>query len=180
MRFRKRFPLAIFLVVTLLACGTQASGWITNEFWESASPADVESMLNRGACIEATSEFGWRPLHNAVAFSKNVAVVKTLLDRGANIEARDTAGNTPLFLSVMTGNFSAMTILLAREADANSQNNPGLAPLHMAASRNRLAMAKLLLKHGANPKLRASGQMPYEFAEEGTEIYYHLREAADE
>jgi len=162
------------------AAGAHTNAWLTNEFWENASSADVEAMLNHGVDIEATGGLGWKPLHSAVALSKKASVVKTLLDRGANTEARDTAGNTPLFLAVMTGEFSAATVLLAREADANARNNPGLAPLHIAASRNRLAMAKLLLKHGANPKLRASGQMPHEFAKEGTEIYHYLREAAGE
>jgi aryl-phospho-beta-D-glucosidase BglC (GH1 family) len=98
-RFGGSLVLALFL---LLGPSSVQAGdceqLCDREFWESATPAAVKTLLAAGADVQARVEGGWTPLHFAAGTSETPAVVKTLLDAGADPTAKDTAGQTPFDL----------------------------------------------------------------------------------
>ena len=63
---------------------------------EYNKPEVVALLLDRGADINAHTEFGWTPLHYATIFSATPEVITLLLDRGADAQARDQDDKTPL------------------------------------------------------------------------------------
>lgn len=97
---------------------------------------------------------GNTPLHLA----GELEVVDTLLRYGANPNARNHQGDTPLHTRTQDP-YSVMERLIQKGADVNAQNVQGDTSLHRAVSPSRRGYslpeaAKLLLLHGANPKLK--------------------------
>lgn len=72
--------------------------------------AMVELLIARGADVNARNQFGWTPLHDAVA-GKNLHVVKILLAHGAAADVSDQDGVTPLALAEQSGQVEIATIL---------------------------------------------------------------------
>ena len=64
------------------------------EFWQSATPADVQAELAKGSDLKARAKDGMTPLHWAAGLNKNSAVVTTLLNAGADPKAKTAAGQT--------------------------------------------------------------------------------------
>ena len=111
--------------------------------------ADPELLRQR-------SDDGWTALHLAAHFGR-VEVVNLLLARGADVHARseNAMGNCALHAAA-AGRAAALIValLLARGARADAVQNGGFTALHEAAFKNDLALAELLLAHGADPALR--------------------------
>ncbi len=72
-------------------------------------------------------------------------VVEALLDRDADIEAKNDRGSTPLGAALFNDTSETVELLLTRGADPNA----GLY-LHSATRANDVALATLLLEHGAD------------------------------
>lgn len=71
------------------------------EFWKSATPPPVATLLAAGMDVKARTAVGMTPLHwAAVGSNENPAVVKVLLDAGADVKARTVNGGTPLHRAV--------------------------------------------------------------------------------
>ena len=87
--------------------------------------------------------------------------LKLLLDNNADINARDNIGRTPLLWAATRGNMRLVNALLngelGKKADISACNNRGRTALHLAAESNHEEMVKLLLEHGANPRLVSDG-----------------------
>ncbi len=137
----------------------------------------MKILLDHGATLNTrASETGFTPLHLAAA-AGDAAVIKMLLAKGADRTTRDVFGATPLehavhlnqtasveallppggasqladLLSeaVVKGNAGMVSVLLDRGADVNARNKSASTPLHDAALKNRVEVAKVLLQHGA-------------------------------
>lgn len=109
-------------------------------------------LIKEGADIHARDDFGRTPLFTAVYFpSGNYELIKLLLEKNANVNARDKEGNTPLFIGLEV---VGIKMLLDNGADVNAQNLKGQTPLHVHVSRGNKEVARLLMKSGANPKIR--------------------------
>ena len=96
----------------------------------------------------------------------DVTSIKALLSSDPRlIEARDSDGSTPLHCAVWKGHQQAVAALIKAGADVNAVNQNdhwGTTPLHAAAHANQVAIAELLLAHGANPKAKDDeGRTPF-------------------
>ncbi len=65
------------------------------------------------------------------------------------IDFRAPGGNTALVNSVVFGNIKAVGKLIARGADPDGLGTSAMTPLHYAAEHGHVAIAKLLIRHGA-------------------------------
>ncbi|MEG9861526.1 MAG: ankyrin repeat domain-containing protein [Parvularculales bacterium] len=131
---------SIFLGCLLLLAVSHSHLWAQDNalldisFWKTATAADVETALGRGADINGRNKNGLTPLHGAAAVSQTPAVVELLLDHGADIEARDKVnGLTPLHVA---GRFSktpaVVEALLNRGADGAARDSAGYTPFYYA------------------------------------------------
>ena len=75
-----------------------------------------------------------------------------LLSRGARPDLQDNQGNTPLHLAAGIGWAEGAQALLARRANVNLPNGRGETPLILAVQRRDLALTRLLLSAGADPR----------------------------
>ena len=104
----------------------------------AAREGDVESakaLLDGGAKINQTTEYGWTPLLTAVN-NRNYALAKLLVDRGADVNLANKGGWTPLYLATDNRNI---------EGGDYPVPKPDL---------DHLEIIRALLQHGANPNAR--------------------------
>ena len=106
-----------------------------------------EVMSLQGSCLKPhefskpneRARTGESAVH-AAAGKSNTAQLKQLLDGNADMNDRVRSletcsaewGNTPLHCAARVGNTGAISVLLARGADVDAQNDRGLTPLHRA------------------------------------------------
>jgi len=116
--------------------------------------------------LTAESSFGWTPLHFA-AYGGNLGVAKLLLDRGAPIDRRANTKfrNTPLQVSLLTGQEEMAAFLVSRGADVRIEQDEGFTALHEAAQIGSEKLISLLLDAGADPNSRGKdGRTPLSIA----------------
>ena len=104
----------------------------------AAREGDIESakaLLDAGAKINQTTEYGWTPLLTAVN-NRNYALAKMLIDRGADTNIANKGGWTPLYLATDNRNI---------EGGDYPVPKPDL---------DHLEIIRALLEHGANPNAR--------------------------
>lgn len=80
-----------------------------------------------------------------------------LLDAGADIEAHGgffSLGQAPLGSAAYEGRKEAVEYLISRGADVGAKGEFGETVLWAAVSRGHLEIAKLLIDHGADPRVR--------------------------
>jgi ankyrin repeat protein len=75
-----------------------------------------------------------------------------LLNRGAKPDIQNSQGNTPLSLAAQLGWVEGAQILLARRASVDLPNARGETPLILAVHKRDIAMVRLLVGAGANPR----------------------------
>ena len=88
-------------------------------------------LLDRGADIEATDNYGFTPLYLA-AINDHEAVVTCLLGRGAEINAKNEDGITPLYCAAVNGHEAVVTCLLDRGADTEAIDKDGKTAFEVA------------------------------------------------
>ena len=123
---------------------------------DAATRGDTAAMaaaIAQGEPVDARDAWSWTPLICAVHAGKTDAV-RLLLSRHANPNLLTAKGCSPLDFAVEEGHDEAVSLLLDAGADPNGfrvpMNNGGTSsPLFMAVQHDRLAVAKLLLAHGA-------------------------------
>ena len=144
--------------------------------------ASARKLLDAGADINQTTEYGWTPLLTAVN-NRNYQLAKLLLDRGANPNLANKGGWTPLYLAVDNRNIEGgdypvpkpdldhlelIEALLVKGANPNLRVKDntltrtiftmqwffedGATPFIRAAQSSDTDLMALLLKHGADPK----------------------------
>ena len=152
----------------------------------AAREGDLEStaiLLEAGADVNQTTEYGWTPLLTAVN-NRNYKLAALLLERGADPNLANKGGWTPLYLATDNRNIEGgdypvprpdadhleiIRLLLERGADPNlrvKENTlsrtiftmqwffeAGATPFVRAAQSGDTELLKLLLEHGADPQL---------------------------
>lgn len=83
---------------------------------------------------------------------RDLSWLNFLLTRGARPDLQDNQGNTPLHLAAGIGWTDGAQLLLARRANVNLPNGRGETPLILAVQRRDLAMTRLLMTAGADPR----------------------------
>ena len=150
----------VFLPAAFIGCGSsppddERRALYEDDFWASASEADVNAELERDPDLSATvGELGLSPLHVAASHTKNPAIISLLLDSGADIGIRSGLNNsTPLHMAASFNTEPAVIeLLLDRGADIEAVNNRQARPLHVATALNaNREVAVLLLSRGADP-----------------------------
>lgn len=121
----------------------------------------IKKLLKRGANINRTSANGWTPLKSA-SEQGSLEIVKVLLDAGADPNIADDTNYTPLMNAVSSEYEDIVKVLLKCKADPNVQSGEnaddedweaGRSALMDAAFSGNVAIARELLKNGANPNL---------------------------
>ncbi|KAH6720716.1 ankyrin repeat-containing domain protein [Leptodontidium sp. MPI-SDFR-AT-0119] len=117
-------------------------------------------VLKRGIDInEHCGEYG-SALQAAIVSGKE-SLVRFFLDEGADVNAQGGEYQNALRAAIFWNKESLVNLLLDRGADPNIvarvdpvTYGPFGSPLHIAASRGRLAIVRTLLEHGADPNLQ--------------------------
>ena len=152
----------------------------------AARQGDIESaqvLLDAGAEVNQTTEYGWTPLLAAV-HNRYYRLATFLLERGADPNIANKGGWTPLYLATDNRNIEAgdyptrrpdldhlalIRTLLAGGASPNARMasstetrtifthqwlyEPGATPFLRAAQSGDLTLLQLLLAHGADPSV---------------------------
>jgi ankyrin repeat protein len=117
----------------------------------------VELLLDAGADADAIRGDGWRPIHAAlmpdwkagVPPSRQAMIANVLLSKGARYT---------LFIAALRHDIGFVRDALRRDSSlANEEDTNHHRPLSAAARTNDIALARLLLTHGANPNLPEEG-----------------------
>ena len=150
----------------------------------AAREGDLESaraLLDAGASINQTTEYGWTPLLTAVN-NRNYALAALLVERGADVNLTNKGGWTPLYLATDNRNIEGgdypvpkpdldhldiIRRLLEKGANPNARIRDntltrtiftmqwffkdGATALVRAAQSSDTALMKLLLEYGADP-----------------------------
>jgi len=163
-----------FLVLAM--CGVVSAG----ELHDAVKKIDLEAVKTiiqaNPSAVNETEIHGWTPLHLVpyhlrLYQGKAKTFASFLILHGADVNAADVDGDTPLHEAVGHGMPEVVELLLAHGAELEVANKPfGWTPLHRVAvdgfNPGHARSLELLLKHGADPNVRAKdGHTPLELAE---------------
>ena len=123
------------------------------DFWKTASVADIDIYLAAGGDINARDDIGRTPLHSSL-MGGNVVATQHLIEQGAQVDARDKNGESGLHLAASRGDTSidAVRVLLdaAPASLLNQQDQTGKTALHHTAYCDGCLVAKELIARGAD------------------------------
>ncbi len=114
----------------------------------------IEALLTARADPRAEDREGNTPLHRALLAGKDGTAV-LLLRNGADPLREHPEGGTPLHLAVARHLPKTVIALLTAEVPVDALDRFERTPLMLAAERNDVELARLLLTRGANPALCA-------------------------
>lgn len=116
----------------------------------------VKQLLSREADPNVRNIFGSTPLLEAVKVA-NLESVRLLLEAGADPNLGNEDNQTPLMIAADIGSLEISELLISKGANVNAVETwRGQNALMWASAANHGAVAKLLVKHGADVNLRAA------------------------
>ena len=121
--------------------------------------AAIETLILRGANVDATNEDIGTPLH-AAAVEGRVAALKALLAGGASVDVRDRHGNAALHHAAHTFQTAAIEALLAGGANVNAKTDSGLTPIgaaQLGIEQSKANVVPIAAFHEAVEVLKAHG-----------------------
>ena len=124
----------------------------------------VKTLLENKADVNKAARFQKTPLL-VTAGTNQIEAAKLLLENGANLNEKQAQGASAIHEACFWGQPEMLKFLLEEGLDPNLQNGGGFTAMHFAiwqmqAGRNdlnepRVKCVKILMDHGANPKLKA-------------------------
>jgi uncharacterized protein len=146
-------------------------------------PESARLLLDAGADVNQTTEYGWTPLLTATN-NRHYRLATNLIERGADVNLANKGGWTPLYLATDNRNIEGgdypvpkadmdhldfIKVLLDRGANPNGRIKDdtlsrtiftmqwffesGATPFVRAAQSSDIDLMQLLLKYGADPKM---------------------------
>ncbi|OCT53169.1 Ankyrin repeat protein [Cladophialophora carrionii] len=118
-----------------------------------------------------------RTFLSRAASNNDLAAVKTkYAERPEDLNLPDNAGNTPLQIAALQGYVDIVRFLLENGCEVDTRNIDRDTALIDAVENGHVEVVKLLLIHGANPRLgNAKGDEPYELVPPDDENYDEIR-----
>ena len=120
---------------------------------EAGDVADIDSLLNAGANVNAVIHGDGSPLIGAARKGKSAIVVR-LLDRGADPNMPVSGDGNPLIMAAAAGHTDVVSLLLDRGARIDEVVPSDENALIQASGRGRLDVVKLLVSRRANINIR--------------------------
>ncbi|KAK6831891.1 hypothetical protein RU639_002809 [Aspergillus parasiticus] len=119
----------------------------------NGSPAIIEILIQYNAQVNATQEHGLTPIHAALAGVHPLAIEALLKHGECNLisdECVSLHGNSPLMIAILIEEYRPVVQPLVKAGVwVNSQNNAGLAPVHLATQSGDVGILELLLGNDA-------------------------------
>jgi ankyrin repeat protein len=131
----------------------------------------VRLLLDKGAEVNATTDYGHTALHLAAMYG-NDEVVPILLLSGADPSRRSRSGTTPLYLASLYGHVAVVRVLLRhmRGRGVDERTTDGFTALWMACSNGHMEVVRVLLLAGADRNTADNqGRTPLQKAEQKME-----------
>jgi ankyrin repeat protein len=149
-------------LIVAVAMGIGASPLAAQQFSDSYSflkavkdrkGEDVDRLLARpnAAVLNAKDGSGEAALH-ILARGRDLTWMGYVLGKGARPDIQNREGLTPLAIAAQLGWIEGADLLLRLKASVDLPNNRGETPLIFAVQNRDVAMTRLLLSRGANPK----------------------------
>jgi len=113
----------------------------------------VNRLIGAGASLQATDAKGRTTASFYAPLSAKPELVRAVVEAGGKMAVPDQFGSDGLFRAVDSGNAEILVFALEETQDANTKNRLGLSPLHTAVLAENADSVRLLVRHGANPKL---------------------------
>ena len=105
-------------------------------------------LIEKGADVNIADNSGHKAIDYATAFG-----LRDIIALLGNADTSDVAGNTPLHQAVYNGQTEVVRTL-ANQQNVNAVNDGGETPLLIACMQGNLAVVNILLRAGADTKLR--------------------------
>jgi len=108
---------------------------------KSGKAGDAESLLQKGADVNARDDFGWTPL---ILASKegHTKVVELLLKKGVDPNVSNAWGWFPISWAAFQGHKDVVKLLLEHGADPNAKSEHGWTALSLASEMTLIAGQK--------------------------------------
>ncbi|RKK73949.1 hypothetical protein BFJ68_g18190, partial [Fusarium oxysporum] len=108
----------------------------------------VKMLLEKGADITTTNNYGWTPLHVA-SNNGHAEVVKMFLEKGANVMTANDDGWTPLLSASAEGHVDVVKFLFETSPLHSTETDSlGCTALFLASRNGRLPVVQYLLSTG--------------------------------
>ena len=99
------------------------------------NPAVAAVLLDAGADVNALSQAGRTPLHEAAAYASDPAAIELLVEAGGDVNAHDANGYTPLHSAAwFNPRPEIATALIDAGADVNARDPEGYVPAERGAN----------------------------------------------
>jgi len=167
-----RFLFAIVMAIAIGLTAAPATAQLSDgtQFMKAIKERDVAKALalisQPGSVVINTKDGAGDTALHLMVRDRDAIWVGYLLGQGARPDVQDKNGMTPLALAAQIGWTEGADRLLRGRAKVDMPNNQGETPLILAVHNRDIAMVRLLLSRGADPKRAdtVSGQSALDYA----------------